>query len=221
MHSKRQLLGLTLIFAGACMIGCCIVLIRQNLLENDRAAADAASHLAALRDQLPEQPETIQLPELYKKANQVPVNESAFMTDDCEMQVMTLDGTDYIGILTIPALGLELPVYAEWDYSRLRSGPCRYYGSTASEDLVIAGHNYDSVFGRLRTLNHGDEIVLTDAEGQLTCYTVGEIEILPPDAVTQMTESPWPLTLYTCTFSGTERVTVRCGYWKESPADEN
>lgn len=35
---------------------------------------------------------------------------------DMEMPVKTIEGVDYIGILTIPALELELPVISEWSY---------------------------------------------------------------------------------------------------------
>ena len=215
MKSRRRKLGLLLILAGTAMLAGCILLIRRNMQESDHAAENAAAALAALADQIPEQPDTIQLPELYRQSEQKPLSETEFMTSDHEMKVLSWNGDDYIGILTVPALGLELPVFAEWDYSRLRSGPCRYYGTTETHDLVIAGHNYTSVFGRLQSLSPGDSISLTDADGHIIRYTVGEIEILRPDAVTQMTESNWPLTLYTCTYSGTERVTVRCAYFED------
>ncbi len=214
MKSKRKAYGLLLILAGTAMLAGCILLIRKNMQESDDAAVNAAAALAALAEQIPEQPETIQLPELYRQSKQQTLSETDFLTSDHEMKVLSWNGDNYIGILTVPALGLKLPVFAEWDYSRLRSGPCRYYGTTGTHDLVIAGHNYTSVFGRLQSLSPGDAVSLTDADGHIIRYTVGEIEILRPDAVAQMTESNWPLTLYTCTYSGTERVTVRCAYAK-------
>ena len=29
------------------------------------------------------------------------------------------------GYLSVPSVGLELPVMAEWDYDRLKTAPCR------------------------------------------------------------------------------------------------
>ena len=40
-------------------------------------------------------------------------------------RIFDIDGNEYIGYLTIPALGLELPVMAELDSARLETAPCR------------------------------------------------------------------------------------------------
>lgn len=44
-------------------------------------------------------------------------------------------GKEYLGILSIPSLGLELPVLSDWSYPDLRKTPCRYTGSTSSPAL--------------------------------------------------------------------------------------
>lgn len=41
-------------------------------------------------------------------------------------------------------------------------------------------------------------------------YTVMQVETLAPTAVEEMTGGDWDLTLFTCTYSGQARVTVRC-----------
>ena len=48
-----------------------------------------------------------------------------------EMPVQTIGGKDYIGVLTIPSLELELPVISQWDYAALKVAPCRYSGSAS------------------------------------------------------------------------------------------
>ena len=50
---------------------------------------------------------------------------------------------------------------------------------------------------------------LTDA-GAVRRYTVAEVTTLEPTAVEQMTDSGYNLTLFTCTYGGKSRVTVRC-----------
>lgn len=124
--------------------------------------------------------------------------------------MVEIDGYGYVGYLTIPALGLELPVMAEWDYARLRLAPCRYSGSTKTGDLVIAAHNYARHFGSLQTLLAGDEVRFTDMDGVVTVYEVAAVEILQPTAVEEMTAGEYDLTLFTCTYGGQSRVTVRC-----------
>ena len=121
-----------------------------------------------------------------------------------------IDNREYIGVLSIPALGRELPVISSWDYPGLRVAPCRYTGSAYTDDLVIAAHNYASHFGRLRELSQGDSVRFTDTDGNVFDYVVSELEILEPYAVSQMTEGDWDLTLFTCTPGGQYRVTLRC-----------
>lgn len=121
-----------------------------------------------------------------------------------------LDGNEYIGVLSIPDLDLKLPVMADCDYTRLRIAPCLYYGSPDSEHMVIAAHNYPSHFGRLSQLEMGDRVSFTDIDGAVYNYRVGDIETLPANAAEDMIHSDWALSLYTCTYSGMSRVTVRC-----------
>ena len=63
---------------------------------------------------------------------------------------------EYIGVLDLPALNLSLPIMSDWDYERLKMAPCRQFGSAATDDLVIAGHNYINHFGSLGMLKAGD-----------------------------------------------------------------
>ena len=124
--------------------------------------------------------------------------------------VVEIDGNSYIGYLTIPALGLELPVMSDWSYENLRTAPCRYYGSAQTDDLVVAAHNYSRHFGNLKNLSLGDLVYFTDADGTTIAYKVVEVDTLNPTAVEEMTSSGYDLTLFTCTYSGQSRVTVRC-----------
>lgn len=126
------------------------------------------------------------------------------------MSTMAIDGREYVGFLRVPELGLELPVLAEWSYSGLRVAPCRYAGSVYAGDMVVAAHNYASHFGSLRGLSYGDEVSFVDVLGNVFTYRVASVEQLDPYAVEDMTESEYPLTLFTCTLGGANRVTVRC-----------
>lgn len=129
---------------------------------------------------------------------------------DYTMDEVEIDGYSYIGYLSIPSLSLELPVMADLDMSRLKVAPCRYCGSVKSDDLVIAAHNYARHFGGLQNLKSGDTVWFTDMNGIVTSYQVYELEILPPTAIEEMVVSDAALTLFTCTYGGKTRVTVRC-----------
>lgn len=127
-----------------------------------------------------------------------------------DMAAVIVDGQDYVGVLAIPALGLELPVASTWSYEQLADGPCRYFGSVAGGDLVIAGRSYDSHFGRIGSLGVGDEVSLTCADGTVCVYEVAEIDSVGADDIDAMTSGEFALTLFTDTGGGQSRVAVRC-----------
>ena len=127
-----------------------------------------------------------------------------------EMAAVQVDGHDCIGILSIPALDLELPVLTDWSYAKLKKAPCHYYGSYYEKDFVIAAHNYKSHFGRLADLQAGDVVFFTDVTGVVHTYEVILLETLPKEATYEMIAGGFALSLYTCTPGGASRVTVRC-----------
>lgn len=116
----------------------------------------------------------------------------------------------YIGYLTIPSLKLDLPVMSTWSERQLKLAPCRYSGSTKTNNLVIAAHNYTSYFARIKNLDAKDKVYFTDMDGVKTAYNVADTETLSPTSVDKMINSKYDLTLFTCTYSGNARVAVRC-----------
>lgn len=135
---------------------------------------------------------------------------AAAPSPDRSMPTWDLGDHRCIGVLEIPALGLQLPVMEQWSDAELRFAPCRYAGSAYLNDLVICAHNYAAHFGSIGKLSFGDEVTFTDMDGNIFRYQAADIEILPPDAVEEMTAAEWDLTLFTCTLGGASRVTVRC-----------
>ena len=120
-------------------------------------------------------------------------------TDAPQDPAVELDGRWYTGIVTIPSLGIELPVI-------------RDRGAAAAGDLVIAAHNYQSHFGKLNNLASGEQILFTDVHGKVYVYEVLQTEMISGhdvDAMLEGSEEEWDLTLFTCTLSGQSRVSVR------------
>ena len=127
-----------------------------------------------------------------------------------EMPTVEIDGYDYIGYLDIPSLELSLPVMSEWSYPQLKIAPCRYAGSVYLDDMILAAHNYDRHFGRLKNLEGGELVRFTDVDGNVFDFSVTELELLWPEQTEEMLSGEWDLTLFTCTLGGRQRVTVRC-----------
>ena len=188
--------GKGLIFTGLLLIAAALFLTGYNLFDQMRAQRSAAQAAAQLAERLPQTRQT-----------DVP---DYLLTPEMEMPVETIDGVDYVGVLRIPALALELPVINQWSYPLLKIAPCRYSGSAYQNNLVLCAHNYASHFGNLKNLHIGDAVTFTDMDGTLFTYQVAELETLPPQATEEMENGDWDLTLFTCTVGGQSRVTVRC-----------
>ena len=127
-----------------------------------------------------------------------------------EVSLPELEEAGCIGILEIPSINIKLPVLSTWSYSLLKKAPCRYTGSIYLDNMVIAAHNSEAHFKKISNLQKGDIVTFTDAVGNVFTYSVAGIELLQPDEVDNMTNGQWPLTLFTCTYGGASRVTVRC-----------
>ena len=129
-----------------------------------------------------------------------------------EMPVIKVDNYNYIGILEMPGLELTLPVLAgEWSYEKLKIAPCAYSGSIYQNNMVIAAHNYWSHFSQIKNLKVGDAVIFTDCDDNVFEYTVGWVDILQKYDTDKMKDAEdWDLTLFTCTYGGKERYTVRC-----------
>ena len=202
--NKKNKIGKKVVIAGVICIAAAISLFIYNIIMSYNAWNYSSSIVGEMKDHISQ-----------NKAKDNDDNSDPVSDKDPDAQingssVVHLDGYDYIGYLTIPSLGLELPVASTWNYDRLALTPCRYSGSLVTRDLVIAGHNYDSHFGRIGSLATGDEVVFTNILGDSCHYKVVLTEPLYPGETDKMTGSGYELTLFTCNMMGNERVTVRC-----------
>lgn len=205
--------GKFLIITGLLLIAAALFLTVYNLYDEVRARRSVMEIMACIEADIPANPST-ELLEIPEEANTTASLEEVEVPDyllnpDMEMPTENINGIDYIGILRIPALELELPVISEWSYPRLKIAPCRYTGSAYQDDLIIAAHNYNSHFGNLKNLREGDTATLTDMDGNVFTYEMAELEILQPTDIEGMDSGEWDLTLFTCTIGGSSRVTAR------------
>ncbi|MBR5497363.1 MAG: sortase [Clostridia bacterium] len=188
--------GIAFMVTGAVCIVSALALLLYNNAESKKAHDASSELIESLRTVIAENED-------------IPVDPF-----DDEMTVREIDGYGYIGYLTVPALELELPVMSEWDYTRLKLAPCRYFGSTKTDNLVIAAHNYKYHFGYLGHLTEGDIVIFTDMDSKVYNYRVNSVELLEATDVDKVKNTGDDLILYTCNYSGSMRVTVRCSYIK-------
>ena len=207
---------------GAALILSALVLLLHNRYADARAGREAETLLAGVEAAISSQAAAEQGKTRPRGQETRPTGEkngtepTAAEALDPEMPVAMLEGYGYVGYVEIPALGLKLPVMSDWDYTRLEIAPCRQFGSSRTDDLVIAAHNFESHFGRLKEMSLGNTVTFTDMAGIVNTYRTEMIETLSPKDVEAVQNSGYDLVLYTCTRDGQARVAVFCNRTGES-----
>lgn len=211
----RKIIGSIFICLGTLLILSAVALVLYNRAEAASAEQSSRELLPVLVEEIikqqeePQQPQNAEAPAEPTAPKPAPVY---------TMQEIEINGHSYIGVLSIPSLELELPIMADWNYTKLRIAPCRYHGTVLGEDLVIMAHNYARHFGRLSELQEGDVVTFIDVTGIATDYEMIARDVLMPNAVAEMTAGDYDLTLFTCTYGGKSRVTV---YFDRVKANNN
>lgn len=199
----RKRLSNVLVIVGVITVISALALTLYNFWDNSRASRAANQILEAISSRIPDNSGR------FNSSGEEFIPDYVF-NPYMDMPTIEYEGYQYIGVLSIPVIDIDLPVMDSWSYDKLSIAPCRYSGSAYLNDMVIAAHNYTGHFGRLKNLEIGDSVIFTDADGNVFKYKVSKVEILVPTAVEAMTSGDWDLTVFTCTVGGQTRVTIRC-----------
>jgi len=115
--------------------------------------------------------------------------------------------TGVIGVLSVPLLELELPIYLGANYDNMAAGAAHltetsYPIGGENTNSVIAAHrgwNGADYFLHIDKLSPGDEVFITNLWGELK-YTVAEIRVIEPHMVKEILIQPGRelLTLMSC-----------------------
>ena len=92
---------------------------------------------------------------------------------DNTMPILSLDGTDYVGILELPRYGSVLPVCADW--GAVSEQPCRLSGSVYDGTIQLGGTSQKGQYDFYREISVGDAVYFTDMEGNRFSYRVTDI----------------------------------------------
>lgn len=187
--------GKILVIIGVFLILISLTMTVYNKYEDLKAGKDANETLNIIKNEITSQKHVV---------DTLPTDEVR------EMKTININGDEFIGTITIPSINLELPVLSKFSNSNLKKAPCRYYGNLFTNDLIICAHAYETFFANLNKLKQNDLIIFTDVDGNIYTYEVLEVEVLKETDVEKMVNNEFDLTLYTCTYDNTGRVTVRC-----------
>lgn len=218
MNGRRT--GLAFIISGAVLILAALSLVLYNKYDDYRCSKNANDALTYIEDVIPFKTTLERIEnEGYKNSPQIEaggtlspeINDTTNVEKMEPLKTFDINGTDYIGVIHIPSMKVTLPVTKNWSNKLMKKAACRYDGSALYGNLIICAHNLPSFFKGIQQLNTRDNIIFIDADNKEYVYEVIQIEILGAydvDAVKAGSDE-WDITLFSCTYGGKERVTVR------------
>ena len=92
---------------------------------------------------------------------------------DNTMPALSVEGTDFVGILEMPRYQSSLPVGGHW--GSVSKYPCHFSGSVYERTLQIGATSQKGQYDFYREISVGDELYYTDMEGNRYTYVVRDI----------------------------------------------
>jgi len=133
-------------------------------------------------------------------------------------KIIYSDG-DFIGVIKVPKIDAEIPIYENASQENLKNGVCHISGTSLfgeTGNISLAGHRsytYGRMFNRLNEVNIGDQIII-EHDSNVLNYKVYEILTVEPKDVwvLETVENKKEIvTLITCTplYVASHRLIVR------------
>ena len=138
-------------------------------------------------------------------------------TEGTEQKVETeYKGYKVVGIIEIPKINIKYPILNQTNDDSMQYSITKFAGEEINSigNFVVAGHNYldGSMFGRVKQLEIGDEIKLTDLYNNTVTYEIFEIYSVDPNDTSileSVEEDTREVTLITCTKGHVERLITK------------
>ena len=126
------------------------------------------------------------------------------------MPVLQSHGTDFVGLIEVPAYGIRLPIGSSWNQHTIPLYPCRFWGSAYDNSLIIGGSNKIGQFHFCTNLDLGEKIIFTDMEGTQFSYAVVRIDRREHADMVSFQSADADLTLFSRDTISGDYVIVRC-----------
>ncbi len=124
------------------------------------------------------------------------------------MPTLSIDGTDFVGVLEIPRYESSLPVCADWgDISKY---PCHFSGSVYDRTLQIGATSQRGQYDFYREISVGDTVFFTDMEGNRYTYSVTNIRHEDNADQTALRREDSALTLFVKNTYGFDYIIIYC-----------
>lgn len=116
------------------------------------------------------------------------------------------NGYDVVGIIEIPSINIKYPIINKTNDTTMKYSITKFSGGDINSigNFTVAGHNNlnGTMFGKVKRLQIGDEIKMTDLYNNTVTYKIFEIYSVEPNDVScleSVDENTREITLITCT----------------------
>lgn len=127
---------------------------------------------------------------------------------DNTMSVLSVDGTDFAGIVEFPRYESALPVCADW--GKISQYPCRFNGSIYDSTMQIGATTQKGQYDFYRELSVGDTVIYTDAEGNRYTFSITSLRYAKHADQAALQQEEVPLTLFIKNIYSFEYLIVFC-----------
>lgn len=125
-------------------------------------------------------------------------------------------GYEVVGIIEIPKINIKYPILNKTNDDAMQYSITKFSGGEVNSvgNFVVAGHNYldGSMFGKVKQLEIGDEIKLTDLYNNTVTYEIFDIYSVDPNDTSileSVDKNSREVTLITCTKGHVERLITK------------
>ena len=127
---------------------------------------------------------------------------------DNTMAVLSVRGTNFVGLLELPKSGSVLPVCADW--GKVSKYPCRLDGSVYDRTMQIGTTSQKGQLEFYRDISVGDSLFFTDMEGNRFHYQVTDIRYEKHADQTALQQQDSALTLFVKNVYSLEYILIFC-----------
>lgn len=191
MSKNNDVIRKVLIIIGVCLLAAATILLfvwQRNIHASEQKAKEYVSVISEL---IPEPQGAV--PEERR---------------DNTMSTLSIDGTDFVGILELPQYDSALPVCAKW--GRPSKYPCKFSGSVYDRTLQIGGTSQKGHYDFYRDISVGDSVFFTDMEGNRFSYSVTNIRYEKNADQSTLLREDASLTLFIKNMYAFEYIIISC-----------
>lgn len=127
---------------------------------------------------------------------------------DNTMSTLSVDDTDFVGIIEIPRYESSLPVCADW--GDISDYPCLFSGSIYDRTMKVGGTSQEGQYDFYREISVGDSVFFTDMEGNRFEYAVTDIRYENTADQTTLNRKDSALTLFIKNVYAFEYIIISC-----------